>query len=413
MPKVQFDEPTICDIVCNLLELASSEAVPSSESLVMLENAVVLISGLVIRIEDSAPLRQAILYSLSTNELSESLHRFLRPKHPLSTTAPHVDVESCPHAYHEFELDLHRKICNLFLKTALHSSQDEVGIDTSTATALLDKQMHLSSFSTKCSFYKPQCLTSTATHVPCQEAKVAPSELLSSRGWRNTIRENMSRATEYQHQSIVRMVEDICQDLELRCEDFERPLRDEQSRSRGLEEKLRASESKFIERECQTQRRLLVLNGLDSERTRLAEAVRQQAQDISRTHGLLQQELYQTRQEATHAANTAQEEIKRQQLAHLAMMTGKDEMYEERNSTLVELESRIKRLADELVQMRAQEEDAKSKINTLETLACKKSEALETAMQLAGTRLTEINRLVDLEASFFTERNHLNSKVYS
>ena len=379
------------------------------------ENAILIISGLVIRIEDSAALRQAILYSLSTNELSELLHRFLSRKHSLSTTAPHENVESCPHSYHQLMLDLQRKICNLLLKTALHASQDEVGVDTSTATALLDKQAQVSSFPTQCNFYKPQRLASAPTHVSCQEARITSSEVLSSRGWRDAMRENMSRVTDYQHQSIVRMVEDICQDLEFRCEDFERPLRDEQLRSRDLEEKLEASKSIITELECQAQGRILVLDGLGSERTRLVEQVRvagQQVEGLFSIRELLQQEIDQTKKEARYAADAAQEEIKQQQLAHLAIITGKDEMYEERTSTLVELERRTKQLADELMQMHVQEEDAKDRISTLETSCCEKSKAVETAMQLAASRLTEIDHLADIEANSVTERNLLNSEVY-
>lgn len=413
--KTQFDESIICKIVCSLLELACLEAAPSSESLARLENSVVLTSCITTRLENSSALRQAILHSLSMNEVSGPLDRFLRVKYPLSITVPHENLGNCPHSYHQTKLDLHRKTCNMFLKAALHASQDEVSIDASTATALLNKQMHQSSSSTKCDFYNPQSLASAVTHWSRQDVRGCLSEGLGSHGWRNNLREHMAKATQYQHQSIVTMVEDICQDLEFRCENSEHPLRDEQSRSKDLEQKLKVSEDRAVELKRQVQERIQLLDGLELARTRLEEQVQVAEQQIKSqlsSHELLQQELDQTKQNADHAAETAQEEIKRQELAHLAVMIGKEELFEKRTSALVGLESHTKRLADELAQMRDQEEKAIFRINALEALNCEITKTLETAQQLADSRGREIDRLVDLEATSSTEKYELTSKVF-
>ena len=374
----------------------------------------VIIAGLDLRIQDSAVLRQAILYSLSTNGLSGLLHRFLDFKCTIATIHLHEQLEACPHAYHQKKLYLQQRICNLLLKTALYSSQDEVSIDALIATALLDKQMIISSLPSRCGFYKPRYLGSVITHAPLQEAEIAPPERIGSHGWRNTLCESMSKAAESQHQSIVRMVGEICQDLELRCDDFERPLREEQSRADDLDEKLEASERKVLKLEFQAQGRISLLNGLEDEKARLverAQVAEQRLQTLSGTHELLQREFVRQQKEAADAAETAQERTNRQELAHLAIIVGKDEMYEERSLTVARLEDHTRRLADELEKLRVQEEDGKDRIKSLETTLHEKNVALETVTGLAVSRQTEIDCLVDLKVNALIEQQGLSSRV--
>lgn len=396
------------------MELACSENVPSLTSLAKIENAMVLITGLDVRIQDSASLRQSILYSLSTNGLSELLHRFLDSKCTIATVNLHEQLEACPHSYHQIKFDLHKRICNLFLKTAFYSSQDEVSIDTLIATALLDKQSSFSSLSRRCGFYKSRYLASVTTHAPLQQARAAPIERIGSRGWRNALYENISKAAESQHQSIVRMVGEICQDLELRCDDFERPLREEQSRSNGLVAKIKASEIKVLELESRAQEHISDLDGLKAEKTRLLEQVQvaeQRLHSLSSTHELLREELIREQNEAADAAVAAQERINRQELAYLATVTGNDEMYEERSLTLARLEDRTRRLAEELNQMRVQEEIDRDRIKSLDATIHEKTEALETVNRLAVSRQTEIDCLVDLKANALIEKQELSSRV--
>lgn len=411
---IQFDEPSIGVMVRDLMELACSEVIPSLESLFKLDNALVLISGLDVRIQDSSVLRQAILYSLSTNRLSEPVHQFLDFKPTIVAIDTHEQLETCPLSYHQLKLHLHQRICSLFLKTAFYSSQDEVSIDAWIATALLDKQMSFLSLSSRCGFYKSRCLASVITRAPLLETAAAPLERIGSVGWRNALCENMSKAAESQHQSIVRMVGEICQDLELRCDNFERPLREEQFRANDLDEKLKTSEMKILELESQAQERISVLDGLEADKTRLVEQVQvaeQRLQSLSSTQELLQQELAKEQKVAADAAVAAQERMNRQELAHLAIVIGKDEMYEERSLTLSGLENRTRQLADELNQMRVQEEIGRDRIRLLETSIREKSEALEMATELAVSRQAEIDCLVDLKAKTLIEKQGFSSRL--
>lgn len=429
--KGQLTEPMISTIINDLLELACSEVIPNPESLVRLENAMVLTFSLVVQIQGSPSLRQAVLYSLSTDQLSKPLDRFISLVAPVSCSNMHEQADICPHSYQQTKLNLHRGICDLFLKTALAEIRGQVRIDALIATALLDKQMSLLTVSRCCDFYGPKTLAPVIPPIISNEA----TKRAESHGWRNILRESILRANESQFESIVRTVGGVCQDLELRCENVERPLRDEQTRSNDLNLKLNASEAALRAFESQAQDRLLTIEGLETGRAMLTaqvQAAEQREQSLSHSHDILRQEFDEAKKEAADAAETAEEALKQQQLAHLASLTCKDEMYDEQTSIIKELEDRITILAGELSHMKAQDNEANSRITVLQgeaheqsdalkevkdNVRClevdvhEKSEALETLTRLASCRQTEIDRLVNQESTLLIAKRDLACKV--
>lgn len=428
--KGQLSEPIISIVMNDLLELACAEVIPTSESLVRLENATVLTSSLGAQIQGSPSLRQAVFYSIYTDQISKLLDRFISLEVPISCANMHEQVDSCPHSYRQTKLNLHRGICDLFLKTALAEIRGEVRIDALVTTALLDKQMSLLNISRSCDFYGSKSL---ALDIPVKSNEA--SQLSGSHDWRSMLRESMLRANESQFESIVRTVGEVCQDLECRCENIERPLRDEQTRSNGLILKLNASEEALKAFESQAQERLLAIGGLESEKLMLIAQVQvaeQREQSLSNSYEILQQDFEVTKKEAADAAEAAEEAAKHQELAHLASLTGKDEMYDEQNSIINELEERINILAGDLSQMKVHENEANSRIAVLQDEAheqsdalkeakknvkClqldlhEKGEALETLTQLAASRQTEIGRLVDQQSTLMVEKHDLACKV--
>lgn len=418
-------------VINDLLELACSELIPSSESLVRLENAMLLTSSLGAQIQGSPSLRQAVLYSIYTDQISKLLDRFISLEAPVSCSNMHEQVDSCPHSYRQTKLNLHRGICDVFLKTALAEIRGEVRIDALVTTALLDKQMNLLNISTRCDFYGSKTLALAIPPINFNEA----SQLAGSHDWRNMLRENMLRANESQFESIVRTIGVVCQDLERRCENVERPLRDEQTRSNDLNLKLNASEEALRVFESQAQERLLTIGALETEKAMLIAQVQvaeQREQGLSHSYEILQQDFEAAKKEAADAAEAAEEAVKHQELAHLASLTGKDEMYDEQTSIIKELEERITSLAGDLSQMRAQDDEANSRIAVLQDEAheqsdalkeakynvrCleldvyEKSAALETLTHLAASRQTEIDRLVDQQSTLSVEKRDLSCKV--
>lgn len=429
--KGQLTEPMISIVINDLLELACLEVIPSLESLVRLENAMVLTLSLGVQIQSSPSLRQAVLHSISTDQLSQPLDRFISLVAPVSCSNMHGQVDICPHSYQQTKLNLHQGICGLFLKTILAEIRGQVRIDAFVATALLDKQMSLLTVSSSCDFYGPKTLAPVIPPINSNEA----AQRAGSHDWRNMLRESILRATESQFESIVRTVGGVCQDLELRCENVERPLREEQTKSNDLSLKLNASEAALRALESQAQERLLTIEGLETEKAMLtvqAQAAEQREQSLSHSHDILQQEFDEAKKVAVDAAETAEEALKQQELAHLASLTGKDEMYDEQTSIIKELEDRVTILAGELSQMKARENEANSRIAVLQDEALEqtdalkeakgnvrclevdvheKSEALETLTGLAACRQTEIDRLVDQESTLLIEKRDLACKV--
>lgn len=371
-----------------------------------------------------------MLYSIYTDQISKLLDRFISLEAPVSCANMHEQVDICPHSYRQTKLNLHRGICDLFLKTALAEIRGEVRIDALVTTALLDKQMSLLNISRSCDFYGSKSL---ALDIPINSNEA--SQLAGSHDWRSMLRESMLRANESQFESIVRTVGEVCQDLERRCENVERPLRDEQTRSNDLNLKLNASEEALKVLEFQAQERLLAIGGLESEKLMLIAQVQvaeQREQSLSHSYEILQQDFEAAKKEAADAAEAAEETVKHQELAHLASLTGKDEMYDEQTSIIKELEERINILAGDLSQMKAHDDEANSRIavlqdeaheqsdalkeannnvRCLESDVYEKGEALKTLTQLAASRQTEIDRLVNQQSTLSVERDDLACKV--
>ena len=386
---------------------------PTIKSLAQVENALSLSSGLAIRIEDSATLRQAVVCSLSSNKLSDSL-RFLVLNPHFSTTAPHEKLNICPHRYQQARLDLYRNICNLFLKASLCAYHDTLNVDASVATAILERQMSISSSPSACHFYEHGGPASVAHPVWLQEIETKPLVDIFSRGWRDVLHETMSKSSESQYYATVKMVGTICQDLELRCDGAERPFREEKSRSAELNRQLIASEAKLKELDLQARERTLVLESLEAENCRLikeGQETGRQLQSLASTHQLLRQEFDQATQDAGHATRIAQENMKQQELSHLAVLIGRDEAYEEQNSALLEFRNHTTQLADELEQMKLQGADSKERITKLESLLHEKGEALERASLLAASRKTEIDRFVNREEKLLIDKSALQLNV--
>lgn len=429
--KGRLTEPMISIIINELLELACSKSIPSPESLGRLDNAMVLTFSLGVQIQGSPSLRQAVLYSISTDQLSKPLDRFISLVTPVPYYNMHGQADICPYSYQQSELNLQRGICDLFLKTALAEIRGEVRIDELIATALLDKQMSLLNVSKSCDFYGCNTLNPVIPLITSNEAM----QRAGSHDWRNMLRESILRATESQFESIVRTVGGVCQDLELRCENVERPLRDEQTRSNDLNLKLISSEAALKAFEFQAKERLLTIEGLETDNailTAQVQAAEQRAQSLSHSHDILRQEFDEARKEAEEAAEAAEEVLEQQELAHLASLTGKDEIYDEQTSMIKELEDRISILAGELSQMKAQDNEANSRIailqdeaheqsealkeakdnvTRLEVDVHEKSEALETLTRLAASRQTEIDRLVAQESALLIEKRDLACEV--
>lgn len=407
--KAQCTESTIGAIVLELLELASSDFSLNGPSHNDLTKATYLVSSLAVGVQNSPILRQAILYSLSTNAFAGLLHRFLRA--PAPTMPPglyHGSLVNCPFSTLKAKSDLSKSLCALLVKTAMYASQDEISLDSSVATNLLDKHINLSETAMfKCDSYDLRSAKFALENVPLS----APIAELSSRGWRESLLLNLSTAAQHQHNSIVNIVGKICQDLEARCDNTEQPLLAARKRSDELEMKLRDSEATLTTLENQARERLLTLQALQTDNHGLVEqtdTAEQRLRALLTSHEDLTYRLDCVKEDALKSAETAREKEEEKSLAHLAMMIGKDEINEKQALKLAEAEARATRLEDELAQKSAASEEI---LDRLEHSIREVTEELEATKLSVTDKEKEIARLVEHKALVTAAKQESELKV--
>lgn len=408
---MQCNESTISAIVLELLELASSEFRLDGPSLNRLRKAMYLVESLTTEAQTSARLRQAILYSLSTDAFAEPIQRFLRLPPPIMPPGlSHDSSANCPLLTLQAKSDLSKSLCVLFMKTAMYTSQDEISLDSSVATTLLDKHTDLLERNiVRCESYLSRVVHPSTGRVPPGSLSTVE---LSSRDWRESLLKNLSTAAQHQHLSIVKIVSGICRDLEARCDNVERPLREAKERSDELELKLDNSEATVAMLENQTRKRILIFNSLEAENHRLveqADTAEQHLQVLSTAHEQLSHRLECVNRDALKSAESTREKEEQDKLAHLAIMTGKDENYEMQALKLAEAEAITISLRDELAQKNATTEGILSRLEDSMNATNKEFEASKL---LADSREMEITRLLELEAKLALDKQVVELKVF-
>ena len=404
----------ISAIVLELLELASLELSLDGPSLNRSRKAMYLVDSLAIEVQTSAGLRQAILYCLSTDAFAEKIQRFLRPTLPdMPPESSHDHAATCPLLALQAKSDLSKSLCVLFIKTAMYTSQDNISLDSSVAAALFDKNTELLKRGCiKCKSYLSRSVSCSKERVSLLAEKSLSTVELSSADWRESLFKNLSTATQHQYYDIVKIVNEVCRDLEARCDSVERPLREAKEISDDLKLKLDSSEATVAMLENQAKERGLTMNSLEAENHRLVEqanAAEQRLQLLSTAHDQLGYRLECANRDALKFTESAREKEEQEKLAHLAIMTGKDEIYEMQSLELAESEARAKSLRDELAQRIAASEKT---IACLEDSMNSTNKDLELSKLLAASREVEITRLLEREAKMIEDNQILELKVF-
>ena len=363
-----------------------------------IDNALRLIAVLTEKIPTSSKLLKAILQSISSSGLSGMLRQDAprgQEAMRLGSVYGHSTEEVCPYSYREARAQLHQSLSVMILKSALHAPQSGGCFNASTMTLLLDcKYVHCPTQYDlrECTQRGP--FKSIIPKISMFEAVSTPRVDSVSLNWRDCLMREMSRDIDCRNEGIMRIVSEICRDLELRCDDNERPLREEQSKTRDLQTRLESYKRDKAELEFQAQNYQSTISALETERDCLAnqvEANEGQLKELSTNLDSMRQRFDHAKIEAESAAQAAIESARQQDLMYLATMTGKDEALEEQALRLVSTESHAKTLENDLSHMRALEANNAEKLGNSETYI----ETLKVTISALEARLKDLqNELI-------------------
>ncbi|KAL8691924.1 MAG: hypothetical protein Q9218_002932 [Villophora microphyllina] len=398
---ILLDETSIQELLLSLLGIASDE-VGSKSGLSDIDASLVLTESLSRSIEDSPSMRQKILYLLSTDALAAPLERYLdvcRYNPSAGVSDNHWDT--CPYLRAQKQTMLRQQICTLALKTSIFAQQDESSLDASLGLALLDIKAIQDVGPFVCRKYSSNNQPRKPYRVGLLESESTPDSRIDSRQWRDSIIEILAQNAQHQHHTIVRTMGEICQDLERRCNEVERPLRDEEARSTRLRLDLQESKARVEALESHKYEQSMIMEGIEHEKSELAARVLELEgvqEELSDTLAASRQELNDTARQAADDVRSRADEASEHELIHTAAIAQKDEALEAQLRNEQALRARVEDLTSELISMRQRESVAVEEGQRLEAKVVEQATALEKADASIGDRqqrLEQQNHVLD------------------
>lgn len=395
-----------------LLQRAILEDVPNQCGLSDLNIALRLVEGFAAQSSVSKGVRHRILYSISTNGLSVPLQRFSNFL-PAAPYTAHSKRGVCPGYYARVQQKYRRQLCCLILQVGLHAADNDLSLDEALATALLGKHFDDSAASLECSAFPKARPTNSHTQISLYETGGTPLDMPSHR-WREQLADTFARDSVYQQQHIVKIVGEVCRDLELRCENAEQPFREEQARSREILERLREAEIKTAELVVRIEERERTIS--DNEAGTCHWKEQAEAAD-ERSNALLidleksRKEVEHTKEQAATAAEASSEAARQQDLTYLAIMKGRDKDCQEQSEKITVLDTQISDLIQNLTDVQGLEASKASQIERLEVSLAHRVNDLENAEALANARLADISWLKEAHEGIVATNKSINAAL--
>ena len=393
-----MDESSLASTMLRMMQLTRLEGLPSGQALHDVDMATAQAVELAKLSAASPDVRRKILYLLSTREFSSPLRNFIACV-PLPCSSysgnEHHKYEVCPARYIASQQELQQKISVLLLQTALHSSTEEATLEPWLATALLEKQTVLASNHAACK------LTQAGESVrrpSLFETGSTPEEGPASHAWRDRLKNNLLRDAGYQQESVIKIVDEVCRDLEARCDDAERPYREEQARSQNLELKLKALEDQVAHQQNQNDDYVQTINELETQKFQFegrASTAEKRVQEISTEVAGLRKAISDTKSEASQTKSAMAEAARQQDLVYMATMTSKDRELERRDGKINELEARAAELGEELSHSVALEKKAVENNENFELKLAQQYDKLNEAMASSTEKQKQIEELLE------------------
>lgn len=288
-------------------------------------------------------------------------------------------------------------ISSMFLRFS-SPEQDPEGV----SLILLEKQTQMPTIELPCPHCKRCRVFSNKSSLSLFEAESTPQANSASHDWKENMVRALSRDATRAYESATRMMGDVCRDLELRCEEAERPYREEQSKSCKLEESLDASRAEIAKLNVTLEGHSSNIDQLEIEKEDLSKQVRKfekRHEDQANELRDIQQGHQQAREASERAAEAANKVSRDQDMAYLATLAGKDEIIEEQANRLNEVESRINELQIQISQLLAEAAERAQAIDDNATKIQELNDEISTAQESAAIRQSENDRLMKSEAA--------------
>lgn len=411
-PQKHLDEQSVAAELLRLLQKAILEDIPNQCGLSDLNIALRLVKGFAAQSSVSKGVRHRILYSISTNGLSIPLQRFSTFL-PAAPYAVHSKNGVCPNYYARVQQKYRRQLCCLILQVGLHAADNDLSLDAALATTLLGKHFDDPVAPLECSAFQKARSTNSCTQGSLFETGSTPLDMPSHQ-WREQLADTLARDSAYQQQHVVKIVGEVCRDLELRCENAEQPFREEQARSREILERLGEARVETAELVVRIEERERTMSDNEAETCHWKEQA--EAAD-ERSNALLidldksRKEVEHTKEQAATAAEASSEAARQQDLTYLAIIKGRDKDCQEQSDKITVLDTQISDLTRNLADVQGLEASKASQVGRLEESLAQRVNDLENAEAQANARLADIGRLKEASRGIVATNASINAEL--
>ncbi|KAL9127167.1 MAG: hypothetical protein Q9217_003900 [Psora testacea] len=413
----QVEPHSISLIVLAVIQIACCPKAPYPEALAEVQNALHFVNALIATLPASSPLCQTLLPPTPGNEFMDGLKRIAFPD-PIyvQNAATNGLNEVCPTVLVKYQEQLRQRLCRLFAKLMLHTPQHRDPAYLSIFDSLLERQTKTTEM------IEISCKHRISRHgqapptvnVSLFEANSTPETNSVSHAWKGNLIKQISRDADLRYESIVRMVGDVCRDLELRCDEAEGPLREEQTRSHNLQSRLDTSEARVQQLEAEIQDQRLVLKNTEDENERICkklQASEGRVEELSTNVSYIKREYEHAENEAERVAEAAAQSSRERDVAYMATLRSKDEKYEQQSSELASANKRIIDLERELEQAKAQEVDRNQSFEKKEADISNLQKLLATAETIKEAKDADIEVLKRTGERLFAEKAETQTRA--
>ena len=260
------------------------------------------------------------------------------------------------------------------------------------------------------SLRRPIRSTNFSTSVTAKSLSTYPI----SHGWKDRLVQTMSKDSANQSEQIVRMLSEVCRDLELRCEESEKPFREERKRSDELRSKLASAEKRIAECDAQSAvgtDRILELGKGKQAMEEESMHYKLRAQEISGCLDDIKEELERVKLKAHVDAESLSENMRQQDLVYMATLAVKDEKFEAQEVDYIDAKNKMQNFEAQLAESKSQVEQLTAKSALDNALIQGLESALTKLKGEMGTREANIEQFIEREKSLIKDKNELGSKL--
>lgn len=377
--------------------------------------SLVIAASLTKAVEDSASLRTKILYLLSTNALAAPLQKYLESSRNRRIAGIGDDHSGyCPHLVAERQITLQQRIRTLIFKTSVFAQPNEPSLDIFLALALVDEYTSQNLAVPPCRRYSSASQPRKSCSVTFLESGSTPASRVDSHKWRDSIGDVLARNAQHQLHTIVQTMGEVCRDLEYRCDEVEKPLRDQEVKSSRLQVALDDSKARVAMLESHNHEQCLITEGIERERyelvARVTELERVQ-EELSDMLCAARQEIAETTRQAAEAAQKRADEASEIELIHTAAIAEKEEALEARHRGEEALRAHVEEVLSEFGQMRQKESLASEEAQRLKAKLAEHEVALSEAHAASHEKQQRMDQQKHLLDDVQTQNNRIKLEV--